>query len=400
MNLTEYFKLSLDSLRINKLRSFLTLIGIIVGVGSVITVVVIAHSGQEGIIDAVTQDGKNVFYVYNSEPNGIYGSRAALKLTDIDLLKRKLNQEVLISGVNVGKVEVRIGKDLAYMDVQAVSAAYYHMTKNMDIMSGRFYSESEERSIIKGIVVNQVMAEKYFSNAENAVNKKILLNNIPFSIIGVYKEPTFLGMGGDSLTSYMSLALWNRLTDNTQGNITALQIKVINEDIDLHAFMDQTIATLAENHRVPKEQYMTQSVEQTEKIVESVFGFLKILIGSIAGISLFVGGVGVMNIMLVTVMERTREIGIRKAIGAKPLDILIQFLIEAFLLTFIGGVLGVLLGVGIAFLITRLLDWGFVMSWSIVGLSFIITTLIGLFFGIYPASKAANLNPIEALRYE
>jgi len=371
-----------------------------VGVGSVITVVTIVHSGQEGIIDAVSQEGKNVFYIYNNEPNGIYGSRAALKINDVDFLKRKLETEVLIAGVHVGKAEVRLGKDQDYMDIQAVSAEYRQMAKNLDMVSGRFFTDSEERSRMKVVVINHVVAEKYFSNATNAVDKILFLNNIPFKVIGVYKESAILGLGADRLTSFMPLNLWNRLTDNTQGKIAGIQVKVVEEDVNLQDVMDHTIALPVDKHQVPEDQYITQSVEQTEKMVESVFDFLKTLIGSIAGVSLFVGGVGVMNIMLVTVIERTREIGIRKAIGAKPLDILIQFLIEALLLTFIGGIIGIIFGLGVAFVITRFLHWTFVMTWSIVGVAFIITTLIGLFFGIYPASKAANLNPIEALRYE
>ncbi|OEF99544.1 hypothetical protein BHF71_08665 [Vulcanibacillus modesticaldus] len=400
MNLSEYFKLAVDSLRINKLRSFLTLIGIIVGVGSVIAVVMIAHSGQEGIIDAISQDGKNVFYIYNSEPNGVYGSRAALRINDISFLKRKLDQEVLISGYNIGRVEVRINKKQEYVDVQAVSASYKEITKNLDLISGRFYSESEERSRLKVIVINNVLADKYYDNAKSAVGKTIVLNNVPFKIIGVYKESTILGLGGKRLNSYLPLNLWNRMTDNMQEKIAGIQVKVISEEVNMQDIMKQTVSLLAEKHRVPKEQYITQSIEQTEKVVNSVFGFIKVIVGAIAGVSLFVGGVGVMNIMLVTVVERTQEIGIRKAIGAKPQDILYQFIIEALILTLFGGLIGAVLGVGTAYIITLLLKWEFVISWSIIGLSFVITTLIGLFFGIYPANKAANLDPIEALRYE
>jgi putative ABC transport system permease protein len=402
MNLWESVLVSLESLRGNKLRSFLTIIGIVVGVAAVVTVISIGQAGKTSLVSDIDKYGEGFFIVIvdTSQGSAILDS-ASPTLSDLDTLNQ-LPGMVGVSGEQTSMIDAKSGKDTYQFVVNATTAKRTGV-ETIEMTAGRFFTAEEERARQKVIVVESDFATKAYGGSQSAIGKKVVLNNAYYKIIGVTKsQKSLFSSPNKKQFSVYAPILSMPLPDGGSGNkLNTLYLKADTGDPALlKATIEKVKKTLAKRHNVPATAYYSQTGADAQEMVKSVFNVLQIIIGSIAGISLLVGGIGVMNIMLVSVTERTREIGIRKAIGATPGVIMSQFLIEAVVLCFLGGLVGTLIGLSCTYLFSLITNWPYLVSWWAIVLAFGFSAGVGLFFGIYPASKAARLQPIESLRYE
>ncbi|MBU5440861.1 ABC transporter permease [Paenibacillus sp. MSJ-34] len=398
MSIWESVLVALDNLRLNKLRSFLTMIGIVFGVAAVVTVVSIGQAGQSSIVSAVSNFKDGYFVIYANPMESVQGD-TDIRMRDITEV-RKLDGVRYSSSSNPYSMTTKFKKDTLKFTVTATMSDSFKM-QNIDLAAGRFFTAQEERARLKVIVVDADYAEKVFGSAKQALNRKIVLSGGTFRIVGVYKPQKNIlsGIGGEQYTGFAPIAAMPASGDGGAERFQAMEV-LANSPENIDETVKAVKKWLADKHNVSENAYMTQTGKEAEEMVSSTFSILQTIIGSIAGISLLVGGIGVMNIMLVSVTERTREIGIRKAIGATPGAIMLQFMIEAVILSFIGGTAGALLGLFCAFLFSVLSGWPFVVSlWAIL-LAFGFSAAVGIFFGLYPANKASKLHPIESLRYE
>ncbi|WP_274654463.1 ABC transporter permease [Paenibacillus humicola] len=402
MNLLESILVSLESLRDNKFRSFLTMIGIVVGVAAVVTVVSVGQAGKSSIVSDIDNYGEGFFIVVPDSSQGISTSeRLVPTLEDVKALSRNAGVAA-ISGQTNAVLEGKANRDDIRFSLSATTADRVKV-ENIKLTAGRFFTGSEERSRRKVLVVESNYAETYFGTDERAIGRKVQMNGSNYQIVGVYETPKglFSIPTKNQYSAYVPIETVSSALGGGVSRLSTLYVRADSGDAELMArVIDQVKSTLASRHQTTAAAYFSQTGEEAQNLVGSVFSILQIIIGSIAGISLLVGGIGVMNIMLVSVTERTREIGIRKAIGATPGVILWQFIVEAVVLCFMGGILGALLGLGGAYLFSLITKWPFLVSWWAVLLAFGFSAGIGLFFGIYPASKAARMQPIESLRYE
>lgn len=400
MSIWESIWVALDNLRMNKLRSFLTMIGIVFGVAAVVTVVSIGQAGQTSIISMVSNYKDGYFVIYpNMSDAGSQGGDTDFRLRDFAEIRKLPGVQYVSSSLTYG-MTTKLKQDSLRFTVTATTSDTVKMQK-IDLAAGRFFNSQEERGRQKVIVVDKKYAEKAFGSAGGAIGRKVVLNSGTYRIIGVYKtqESILSGMEGEQYSGFapVTAVTFGEAGDNERFGM----LEVVASSPDR---IDETIKTLkdwiSKRKNVDPDIYFTQTGKEAEQMVSSTFSVLQTIIGSIAGISLLVGGIGVMNIMLVSVTERTREIGIRKAIGATPGTIMLQFMIEAVILSFIGGTLGALLGLFAAYVFALISGWPFVVSvWAIL-LAFGFSAAVGIFFGLYPANKASKLHPIEALRYE
>ncbi|MEF2966160.1 ABC transporter permease [Paenibacillus sp. M1] len=400
MSILESVWIALDNLRINKLRSFLTMIGIVFGVAAVVTVVSIGQAGQSSIISLVSNYEDGYFVLYpnmNEEDNS---EDVYFRLRDMTEISKLPGVRYVSSSLNYYGITTKLKQDTLRFSITATTSEMDQMQK-IDVVQGRFFNAQEERGRQKVIVVDTKYAEKAFGSANAAIGRKLVLSEGTFRIVGVFKqqESILSGMEGEQYYGYVPVtaAAFGEAGDNERFGM--LEVVASSEDN-----IDETIATiknwLSERKKIDPDAYLTQTGKEAEQMVSSMFSILQTIIGAIAGISLLVGGIGVMNIMLVSVTERTREIGIRKAIGATPGTIMLQFMIEAVILSFIGGTIGALFGLLAAYVFALISGWPFVVSvWAIL-LAFGFSAAVGIFFGLYPANKASKLHPIESLRYE
>lgn len=398
MAVWEYISIALENLRLNKMRSFLTIIGIVVGVAAVVTVVSIGEAGKSSVVSEISQYGEGFFVVYPNFQQMNAQNDPSITTRDIEQIRKIPGIERVSAYFSFSGV-AQIGKETADFTLNAGSADLYEM-ENVNLVAGRFFTESENRAKQKVLVVDESFADNMMGGAERALNQKIVLHSKVYRIIGVYKKPeAFLsGMGGVRYSAYMPLGSIPFQLSGDRVDFLQASSSLKGEELD--QLMDEVVGYLAKRHRVDPDAYLTQTAEDVQKQISAVFNILQTFIGSIAGISLLVGGIGVMNIMLVSVTERTREIGIRKAIGATPGAIMGQFIIEAVILSFAGGIIGTLLGMAASGIFSLVTGWPFLVSgWAIV-LAFFFSAAVGIFFGLYPANKAARLQPIDSLRYE
>lgn len=393
----EYVQIALENLRLNKMRSFLTIIGIVVGVAAVVTVVSIGEAGKNSVVSEISRYGDGFFVLFPNYEMMNAQNSPIITLRDIEQI-RKIRGIERASAYLSFSSETQVGRETASFSISSGSADLYQM-ENINIVAGRFYTEAEDRSRQKVIVVEESFANDFMGDAQRAVNQRLILHNKVYRIIGVYKKPeSFLsGFGGVRYDAYMPISSLPFFLPGDR--VDYLQASIL-PGTDVQAVIDEVKAHLAKQHRVEPGAYLTQTGAEAQQQISGVFNILQTIIGSIAGISLLVGGIGVMNIMLVSVTERTREIGIRKAIGATPGAIMGQFIIEAVILSFAGGIIGALIGMGASGIFALATGWPFLVSgWAII-LAFFFSAAVGIFFGLYPANKAARLQPIEALRYE
>jgi putative ABC transport system permease protein len=397
-------KVAFQSIMRHRMRSFLTMLGIIIGVGAVIALVSIGNGAQTQVKNQIASLGTNLLMVMpgNFRPGGISqgaGNRNAMKLQDIDTLKKKatllqaLSPTIRVSG------QLIAGSQNWSTSVQGVSESYLDI-RDWPLAEGAFFTERDLRARNKVIVLGKTVATELFSD-QSPIGQQVRVGKVPMKVIGVLSEKGQSGNNDQDDVAYVPYTTaYYRLGGNRGGFM--LMASVVNEDVMTDA-EDEIRTILREEHKLAESADDDFSIRSQTDIVQtatSITGVMTMLLGSIAGVSLVVGGIGIMNIMLVSVTERTREIGIRLAIGARGSDVLAQFLIEAIILSLFGGLIGIAAGIGVGYGLGKLINMSITVDPVVIAVAFLFSGGIGVFFGFYPARKAAALDPIVALRYE
>ncbi len=397
--------IALRALRRNKLRSSLTALGIIIGVASVVAMVALGNGAQARIESQISALGQNLLTIFAGSRraggvNSGLGSASALTLEDADAIRREVPDVVAVSPEDTTSAQA-IANGRNWSTTIAGEAPEYLEITDWKLADGSMFTARDVRSAAKVAVIGSETAHELFGPL-NPVGQTVRVKNMPFVIIGLL-ESKGTGMGGmnqdDRIIVPFTTAM-RLLTGDKFLRSVSVQISGANR---MDAAEQQITSLLRQRHRLSAGRDNDFSIFNQKQIadtVSSVTTIITLLLGAIGGISLLVGGIGIMNIMLVSVTERTREIGIRIAVGAQPADILLQFLIEAITLSVLGGTIGVLLGVGASDLVGRLTSFIPIVSTGSILLAFGVSCAVGVFFGFYPARKAALLNPIDALRYE
>lgn len=407
MYLLESFKSALQNVKSNKMRSFLTMLGIIIGISSVITIVSLGQGGQAYITGQFASIGTNIINVSVSSTQTNIRDSDYFSLEDVKAIKDKIAKVetvVPFSGNNPFGSSGTLKTESKSKQVQVTSTTADSIkVQSMEILYGRFLRERDIEAGSNVVVIDDTAAEKLFRTTD-AVGQKVTLslsgNNANVTVIGVIKNPA--GNLASSFRENMpgSVVIPITLNKKLLPNSKIGRLSIVLTDMDNSSEVSSKIVRLLEMRHNTVDRYTAEEGFKQLDTINNVLNMLTLVIGAIASISLIVGGIGVMNIMLVSVTERTREIGIRKALGATMRDIRMQFLTESLILCLIGGSIGMLLGITLGNLAGSIINVSAVVSTSIVLLAFLFSSAVGIFFGLYPANKAAKLDPIEALRYE
>ncbi|MGG0594197.1 ABC transporter permease [Bacillus altitudinis] len=397
MKLFENIKIALNSVLAHKLRSILTMLGIIIGVGSVIAVVAIGQGGEQMLKESISGPNNTIDMTYtpsdeelNANPNALF--EATFTEEDIQSVQA-LNGVKQVASSTAQGMQLRFQDTTIDATVNGINEGYTNV-HSLHIAEGQDLREIDFRSGRRAAVISEGIQKELF-NGEKAVGELIWMNGQPVEVIGVLAKQEGL-FSFDMNEIYVPFAMLT--TAFGVKEYDKLSIQVAHAD-QMKEVGKSAAARLNENHHT-EDAYEMINLEEIAAGIGQITSVMTTIIGSIAGISLLVGGIGVMNIMLVSVTERTREIGIRKALGATRVQILVQFLIESVVLTLIGGLLGIALGLGGASLVSLFAGWPSLVSWQIVCGGVLFSMLIGIIFGLIPANKAARLDPIESLRYE
>ena len=404
MNGTNLFKIALRALNNNKLRAFLTMLGIIIGVASVITMLAIGQGSKKSIQAQIAEMGSNMIMIRpGADMRG--GVRQdpmqTLKLTDYESLCEETRYVAAVSPSVSSSGQLIAGNNNYPSSVSGVSIDYLEI-RQLNVENGEMFTESDIQTSAKVCVIGKTIQDNLFPGGEDPVGRIIRFNQIPFRVVGVLKSKGYnsMGMDQDDIVLAPYSTVMKRLLAQTY--LSEVFASALTEDMTENA-IDEITALLRRNHKLKEsddDDFNIRSQQELSSMMSSTTDLMTILLACIAGISLVVGGIGIMNIMYVSVTERTREIGLRMSVGARGIDILSQFLIEAILISITGGIIGVILGCGASWIVNSVAHWPiFIQPWSVV-LSFAVCTVTGVFFGWYPAKRAADLDPIEAIRYE
>lgn len=406
MNLTNLTKIALKALSNNKMRCFLTMLGIIIGVASVITMLAIGQGSKRSIREQIAEMGSNMIMIHpgNMERGGVRqdaSSMQTLKLNDYKAIDEETEYVSACSPSVNSSGQFIYGANNYPSTIYGVTEDYLEIRK-ISIEEGNMFTPQDVLTSAKVCLVGKTITDNLFPNGESPIGKVIRFNKIPLKIVGTLTPKGYNSMGMDQ--DDMVLAPYTTVQKRILA-ITYLQgiyCSALTEELTPQA-TEEIAQILRKNHKIKEgaeNDFEIRSQEELNSMMSSTTDMMTILLACIAGISLLVGGIGIMNIMYVSVTERTREIGLRMSIGARGIDILSQFLIEAVLISVTGGIIGVLLGVGASMVVNLAFNWPvYIQAYSVI-LSFFVCTLTGIFFGWYPARKAANLDPIEAIRYE
>lgn len=406
MNGTNLFKIALRALANNKLRAFLTMLGIIIGVASVIAMLAIGQGSKKSIQQQISEMGSNMIMIHPGAEmrGGVRQDPSAMQTLKLENYEKLSEECTYLSGIspNVSSSgQLVAGANNYPSSVSGVSMDYLTI-RQLTVEQGEMFTENDIRTAAKVCVIGKTIVDNLFPDGSDPIGKVIRCNQIPFRVIGVLKSKGYnsMGMDQDDVVLAPYSTVMKRLLAQTY--LSGIFASALTEDMTDEA-VDEITTILRREHKLKEtddDDFTIRTQQELSSMLNTTTDLMTTLLACIAGISLVVGGIGIMNIMYVSVTERTREIGLRMSVGARGIDILSQFLIESILISITGGLIGVILGCGASFIIKSVAHWPvFIQPWSVL-LSFAVCTLTGVFFGWYPAKKAADLDPIEALRYE
>jgi putative ABC transport system permease protein len=405
MRIGPTFNVAFRALRRNKMRSVLTALGIIIGVGAVIAMVGIGNGAKAQVEAQIASLGQNVILIFSGSTtsSGIrtgWGGAGTLKVEDAEAIRREVPGVIGLSEEVVSTTQVAAGNQNWFTRIYGESADYFDI-RQWPLADGAPFTPQDVRSANKVCVIGRTTATQIYGN-EDPVGQILRIKEAPFTIVGVLtpKGLSTQGVDQDDIVIMPYTSAMKRVIGGT--NLRNINVQ-IGDAQQVEAAQQQIISLLRQRHNIRPGRDDDFTVRNQQEIAEAATAtsrVMTVLLGAIAGVSLLVGGIGVMNIMLVSVTERTREIGVRMAVGAHGSDILTQFLIEAVTLSSVGGVIGIICGIGASKILSAYAHWPTLISISSIAIAFLFSSAVGIFFGFYPARKAAALDPIEALRYE
>lgn len=406
MNGTNLFKIAFRALANNKLRAFLTMLGIIIGVASVIAMLAIGQGSKRSIQKQISEMGSNMIMIHpGAEMRGGVqqdpSSMQTLKLENYETLRDECMYLSAISPNVSASGQLISGSNNYPSSVSGVSIGYLTI-RQLTVEQGEMFTEEDIRTAAKVCVIGKTIVDNLFPDGQDPIGKIIRCNQVPLRVVGVLKSKGYNSMGMDQDDVVLSPYTTVMKRFLAQTYLSGIFASALTEDMTEEA-VDEITNILRREHKLKEaddDDFTIRTQQELSSMLNTTTDLMTTLLACIAGISLVVGGIGIMNIMYVSVTERTREIGLRMSVGARGIDILSQFLIESILISITGGLIGVILGCGASFIIKSVAHWPvFIQPWSVL-LSFAVCTFTGVFFGWYPAKKAADLDPIEALRYE
>lgn len=406
MNLTNLFKIALKALSNNKMRCFLTMLGIIIGVASVITMLAIGQGSKESIRAQISEMGSNMIMIMpgGDMRGGVRQSAddmQTLKMADYEAIRSQCEHVVGVSP-NVSSAGQYVNGNNNYpSSINGVTSDYLDI-RRLTVAEGNVFTDRDVQTAAKVCIIGQTIVDELFPNGDSPIGKVIRFDKLPLTVVGVLDAKGYNSMGQDQddivLAPYTTVMKRVLAIDYIQGIVCSA-----TSESHTDMAIDEITAVLRTNHKLKAtddDDFTIHSQQELSNMLSSTSDMMTTLLACIAGISLLVGGIGIMNIMYVSVTERTREIGLRMSIGARGIDILSQFLIESVIISITGGIIGIIIGCTAALVVKGILNWPIsIQAYSVV-LSFLVCTFTGVFFGWYPAKKASNLDPIEALRYE
>lgn len=412
MNYQNLFKIAIRAIAANKMRSFLTALGIIIGIAAVITMLAIGQGSKASIKANIAEMGSNMIMISPGADmrGGVRQDASAmetLKQADYQTIKDECNYISAISPTVNSSGQWINGNNNTQSSIYGVNQDYLSI-RQLKVADGEMFTDNDIKAAAKVCILGQTVVDYLFPDGSDPIGKVVRFNSIPFRVVGVLQKKGYnsMGMDQDDLVLAPYTTVMKRILAQTY--LGGIVCSAITEEASQPA-QDQISEILRRNHKLKdatetteadEDDFNIRSQEEISSMMNSTMSTITILLGSVAGISLLVGGIGIMNIMYVSVTERTREIGLRMSVGARGIDILNQFLIEAILLSVTGGIIGVILGVSLSLSLNAFLHIATqIEPWSII-MSFAVCTFTGVFFGWYPAKKAARLDPIEAIRYE
>jgi putative ABC transport system permease protein len=412
MNYQNLFKIAIRAIAANKMRSFLTALGIIIGIAAVITMLAIGQGSKASIKANIAEMGSNMIMISPGADmrGGVRqdaSSMETLKQADYQSIKEDCNYISAISPTVNSSGQWIYGNNNTQSSIYGVNQDYLSI-RQLKVADGEMFTDADIKAAAKVCILGQTVVDYLFPDGSDPIGKVVRFNSIPFRVVGVLQKKGYnsMGMDQDDLVLAPYTTVMKRILAQTY--LGGIVCSAITEEASQPA-QDQISEILRRNHKLKdatetteadEDDFNIRSQEEISSMMNSTMSTITILLGSVAGISLLVGGIGIMNIMYVSVTERTREIGLRMSVGARGIDILNQFLIEAILLSVTGGIIGVILGVSLSLSLNAFLHIATqIEPWSII-MSFAVCTFTGVFFGWYPAKKAARLDPIEAIRYE
>ena len=406
MNIKNLLKVALKALNNNKMRCFLTMLGVIIGVGAVIAMLAIGQGSKNSIKAQISEMGSNMIMIFpGAERRG--GVRQSSD--DMQTLKPADYEAIVNQATTVAHITPTVNSTGQWINgnsnypsqLQGVNSEFLDI-RQRKVVKGEMFTEEDVKRAAKVAVLGKTLVDNLFPDGSDPIGKVVRFGSIPMTIIGILDEKGYNTMGQDqdnlALAPYTTVMKRVLATDYLQ----SIQASAIDEEQT-----ERTIAELTDilrtQHKLKdtdEDNFTIRSMQELAEMISSTSSMMTVLLAAVAGISLLVGGIGIMNIMIVSVTERTREIGLRMSIGARGRDIMMQFLIEAVIISVTGGILGILLGSFTTWMIKVIANWPVMIEASSVVLSFVVCTIIGIIFGFYPAAKASNLDPIEAIRYE